>query len=91
MVQLARPVSCDRPHRHPSAPAAADHKALIPLVELSLAIMRLSCERFFSLMAVSGAAVCCAVPCRAAARSSRAVFHADATLLSVYLRGALTL
>ena len=29
-----------------------DHVSLIPLVELSLAIMRLSCERFFSLVAV---------------------------------------
>ncbi|PSC68550.1 E3 ubiquitin-ligase synoviolin [Micractinium conductrix] len=29
-----------------------DHKRLIPLVEVSLAIMRLSCERFFSLLAV---------------------------------------
>lgn len=34
----------------------ADHRHLIPLVELSLAIMRLSCERFFSLLAVSS---CC--------------------------------
>jgi hypothetical protein len=34
-------------------PLAADHHRLIPLVEVSLAIMRLSCERFFSLLAVS--------------------------------------
>ncbi|PRW60537.1 hypothetical protein C2E21_1293 [Chlorella sorokiniana] len=31
---------------------STDHRHLIPLVELSLAIMRLSCERFFSLLAV---------------------------------------
>ncbi|EFN60184.1 hypothetical protein CHLNCDRAFT_133698 [Chlorella variabilis] len=31
---------------------SADHHRLIPLVEISLAIMRLSCERFFSLLAV---------------------------------------
>jgi len=29
-----------------------EHKKLVPLVELALAIMRLSCERWFSLMAV---------------------------------------
>ena len=29
-----------------------EHKRLVPLVELALAIMRLSCERWFSLMAV---------------------------------------
>ena len=33
-------------------PCSSDHKRLIPLVEVSLAIMRLSCERFFSLLAV---------------------------------------
>ncbi|KAL4855121.1 hypothetical protein ACK3TF_004343 [Chlorella vulgaris] len=31
---------------------STDHHRLIPLVEVSLAIMRLSCERFFSLLAV---------------------------------------
>ena len=29
-----------------------EHRALIPLVEASLALMRLSCENFFSLAAV---------------------------------------
>jgi hypothetical protein len=32
-----------------------EHRALIPLVESSLAVMRLSCENFFSLAAVSHA------------------------------------
>lgn len=43
-----------------------EHRALIPLVEASLAVMRLSCENFFSLAAVSpGCALTlrCAVLC----------------------------
>ena len=31
-----------------------EHRSLIPLVETSLAVMRLSCESFFSLAAVRG-------------------------------------
>ena len=46
--------------RPPPHLCTADHRHLIPLVELSLAIMRLSCERFFSLLAVS--ALCTSAP-----------------------------
>jgi hypothetical protein len=31
---------------------SAEHKELVPLVEVSLAIMRLSCEKFFVLISV---------------------------------------
>ena len=43
----------------PARPPAG-HQQLIPLVEVSLAIMRLSCERFFSLLAVR---CVCVWPC----------------------------
>ena len=32
--------------------ASAEHKELVPLVEVSLAIMRLACEKFFVLISV---------------------------------------